>query len=119
MHGFAEGQPTAVVMLDKERTIGHSFGAINRVREKLGGTDMDPTSDADITQKIPVWIWACLPEADRKELSPERVADLIHRGNQQSVIDAFVQLVKESAADEPANPTVAGADTPPAMVAVA
>lgn len=113
--GFAEGQPTAEVFLDKPRTIGHSFGAVNRVRKLLGTTDLDVSKPGELTEKIPVWIWAFLPESDRKELSVERVADLIHRGNEEAVVSAFVSLVKESSPEaDPANPTAAGAETQPA-----
>lgn len=117
MGGFAEGQPTAVVMLDRERTIGHSFGAINRALGILGTADLQLESSAEIARKLPAWIWACLPEADRNELSPERVADLIHRKNQDAIVAAFVSIAADSASVTPedaANPTTAGAETPPA-----
>lgn len=112
-NGFAEGQPTATVFLDRERTIGHSFGATNRALAILGTADFKLESNADIAKKLPVWIWACLPEADRKELTHEQVADLIHRKNQDAIVAAFVAIAADSAAD-PENPTPAGAETQPA-----
>lgn len=118
--GFAEGQPTAVVMLDRERTIGHSFGAINRALGILGTAELKLESSAEIARKLPVWIWACLPEADRKELSPDQVADLIHRKNQDAIVAAFVSIATDSASlpgEDGANPTTAGAETQPAASA--
>lgn len=114
-NGFAEGQPTATIFLDRERTIGHSFGATNRALAILGTADFKSESQADIAKKLPVWIWACLPEADRAELTPERVADLIHRKNLAAVLAAFVSVAVDSAeGDGQANPTLAGAETLPA-----
>lgn len=109
MADFAEGQPTAVVPLDKPRTIGFSLGAMRRVRDQLGTLEYDPDSP-DALLALPAYVWACLSSADRAELSVAQVEDMIHPGNMAEVSETLGVILRASSPD--AKPTVAGPAKP-------
>lgn len=93
---FATGTPTVVVALDKERTLGFTLGAMQRIQERLGKNAFSEGETADQMLALPAYVWACLPAADRLELNVEAVADLIHPGNMKAVSDAIAEIFNRS-----------------------
>lgn len=89
-----ENAPRATVLLDRPREIRFTLGALRRVREQAGQmptTDAaaDATAGAVFLETLPVYLWAMLGPQDRKELSVEAVADLLHPGNLAQATAAF------------------------------
>lgn len=94
---FATGTPTVTVELDKERTLGFTLGAMQRIQERLGkGAFTEEGAATDQMLALPVYVWACLPAADRKEISVDEVGDLIHPGNMKAVSDAIAEIFNRS-----------------------
>lgn len=94
---FATGTPTVEIELDKPRRLAFTLGAMQRIQERLGKTAFSPAADdADHLQSLPVYVWACLPAQDRKEIDVEEVADLLHPGNMAAVSEAIAGLFLSS-----------------------
>lgn len=89
---FATGTPTVTVKLDKDRTLGFTLGAMERVQSKLGKAAFSGESETEELTALPVYVWACLSKADREELALEDVKELLHPGNMQAVSEAIGDL---------------------------
>jgi hypothetical protein len=112
---FLEGTPTAVLQLDKPRTLGFTMGAMRRIKDKVGSLEIPVGADGKIPldralEIMPTWIWACLEAPDRAEISVEQLEDMLHPGNLPQLTEAIVSLFKASSpeASTEAGPTQAG-----------
>lgn len=106
MGGFAEGTPIVTIQLDAPRELGFTLGALRRVREKLGTLEVD-LEKPEGSMALPTYIWACLPAADRKDLSIEQIEDMIHPGNMGAIAEALGRLFRASSPEPKPNPTEA------------
>lgn len=112
---FLEGTPTAVLQLDKPRTLGFTMGAMRRIKERLGTLDMPIGTDGKIPldkalDLMPTWIWACMDAPDREEVTVEQLEEMMHPGNLQAISESIVGLFRASnpEASKEAGPTQAG-----------
>lgn len=81
MSGFAEGTPTRTIDLNgKPHTLGWTLGAMRRARE-LGVLGVDAEDGIALMLALPEFVWACLLEEDREELSVAQIGELINPTN--------------------------------------
>lgn len=109
---FPRNVPTAVVELDKPRTIALTLDALNRLEELTGQPIMQIGLDSDnIVKKLDIWIWASLDDEDRAEISASEIRQMIHLGNIARIATAVSSLITDSLPDakegkeEPAPPS--------------
>lgn len=109
---FPRNVPTAVVELDKPRTIALTLDALNRLEELTGQPIMQIGLDSDnIVKKLDIWIWASLGDEDRAEISASEIRQMIHLGNIARIATAVSSLITDSLPDakegktEPAPPS--------------
>lgn len=109
---FPKNVPTAVVQLDKPRTIALTLDALNRLEELTGQPLMEIGLDpAQIVKKLDAWIWSGLDDADRAEISAAEIRKIIHLGNLTQMLSVVSSLVTASLPDakegkiEPAPPS--------------
>lgn len=87
---FAEGTPTITVQLGrKDYTLGWTWGAKRRVKERL--RPEDPFED-----NIAVVLWAAMDKESREAISVEEIEELVHPGNEAEVVEKFSELFKKS-----------------------
>lgn len=105
---FPRNVPTAIVQLDKPRTIALTLDALYRLEEITGQPLMGLELDAkEIVKIIDAWVWAGLDDADRAEISRTEVRQMIHIGNLSKVMIAVTSLINASLPENPegkANP---------------
>lgn len=99
-NGFTEGTPTVTINLDKPRTLAFTLGAMRRAQE-LGVLSVDVTDGTALMLAMPQYVWACLSNADRKELSVDEIAELMNPNNVQSISAALGELFKVSLPENP------------------
>lgn len=95
MGGFAEGTPTATIQLDKPRELGFTLGAMRRAKE-LGVLNVDADDATGMMLALPEYVWACLDEADRSELTVEGIGELMNPLNMQDIAVAVGGLFRAS-----------------------
>lgn len=89
--GFAEGTPTVTITLDKPRTLGFTLGAMRRCRE-LGVLKLDVQDETAFMLALPEYVWSCLPEQDRGELTVESIGEMINPLNMADIAEAVGEL---------------------------
>ena len=111
---FAEGTPTASVTLDKPRELAFTIGAMRRAKE-LGVLAVNVEDPTALMLAMPEYVWACLSDKDRKELSVEAIAELISPHNIVGVTEAIGSLFKSSMPEDTSgNAQPAAVETPTA-----
>lgn len=95
MPGFAEGTPTVTVQLDKPRELGFTIGAMRRANE-LGVLSVDANDNTAMMLVMPEYIWVCLSDEGREELSVKQIAELLHPQNIKAAMVAIGELFKAS-----------------------
>lgn len=103
MAEFSEGTPTVTIDLDKPRTLAFTIGAMRRARQ-LGVLDKDATSEVEFMLALPEYVWACLPEVDRGELSVAQIGELIHPRNVAPIASKVGELLRASVPDPNVDP---------------
>lgn len=94
---FPKNVPTAVVQLDKPRTIALTLDALNRLEELTGTPVMEIGMDAgQIVKKLDAWIWSGLDDADREEISAADIRKMIHLGNMMQMLNVVSSLITAS-----------------------
>jgi hypothetical protein len=89
---FAEGTPTVDITLDgKDYTLGYTLGAIGRARE-LGVEKIDVTDSIAFMLALPSFVWVCLDESGREELSVKQIAELVNPLNVGTVAEKIGEL---------------------------
>lgn len=103
---FPRNVPTAIVELDKPRTIALTLDALNRLEEITGQPLMALELDAkEIVKLIDAWLWAGLDDADRAEISRSDIRQMIHLGNLSKVMIAVTSLITASLPENPEGKT--------------
>lgn len=100
MSGFPEGTPTVTIDLGGPRELGFTLGAMRRAKEELGTLEIDEKDNEAMLLKVPAYVWACMTPKDRKELTVEAVADMIHPLNMKVITEAVTTLFKASQPDD-------------------
>lgn len=95
MSGFAEGTPTVEITLDKPRTLGFTLGAMRRAKE-LGVLNADPSDEVGFMLAMPEYVWACLSEEGRAELSVAQIGELMNPLNIKAIGKAVGELFSAS-----------------------
>jgi hypothetical protein len=96
MTGFAEGTPTATVELGgKSYTLGFTLGAMRRAKE-LGVLHNNAESSTDMMLALPEYVWSCLSEEGRTELSVAQISELMNPSNVEAIAEAVGELFKAS-----------------------
>lgn len=89
---FQEGTPTATVTLGgKVYTLGFTLGALRRCKE-LGVLKLDVTDETAFMLALPEYVWACLPETQRGELSVDQIGEMMNSTNMTEVAEAVGNL---------------------------
>lgn len=89
---FAEGTPTAEVTLaGKVYTLGFTLGALRRCRE-LGVLKLDVQDQTAFMLALPEYVWACLSEIERGELTVDGIGELMNSTNMAEIADAVGKL---------------------------
>lgn len=95
MSGFAEGTPTVEVTLDRPRTLGFTLGAMRRAKE-LGVLNVDAQDEVAMMLAMPEYVWACLSEDGRTELSVNAIAELMNPLNSTEIATQLRELFMAS-----------------------
>lgn len=96
MSGFAEGTPTATIELaGKSHTLGYTLGAMKRAQD-LGVLKIDMDDDVAFLLALPEYVWSCLDEEGRKDLSVELIRELMNPLNSRSIAQGMIDLFKAS-----------------------
>jgi hypothetical protein len=93
---FAEGTPTAEIQLGgKSYTLGYTLGAMQRAKD-LGVLKIDMEDDTAFMLALPAYVWSCLNEEGRNELSVEQLGELMNPLNARAVAEAMIALFTAS-----------------------
>lgn len=88
--------PSVKVTVDRERTMCMTWGS-NIAFEKATGLKMSRLDVKALGMyELAALVWSALLKDD-PTLTIEQVADMIHPGNQQDVLDAFTRLQEANA----------------------
>lgn len=106
--------PRRVLELDRPRTIALTLGALRRIKEVTGSSDVALSED-EVFDRAPALIWAALVDSDREDVTPDDVEGMLHAGNLAAVVGALSELAAqrdakgaEGNAAVPAPPKVKG-----------
>ena len=93
---FAEGTPTQLIEMGGNLyELGFTIGAMKRA-QKLGVLNVDASDATAMMLALPQYIWACMNEEGRKELSVEAIEELLNPNNIKVIAEAIGELFKES-----------------------
>jgi hypothetical protein len=96
MGGFAEGTPTAAIELNgKPYTLGFTLGAMRRAQE-LGVLEVNAEDATAMMLALPEFVWSCLDEDSRKELSVEQISEMMSPLNTPEIAGKVGELFKVS-----------------------
>lgn len=79
----------------KPYTLGFTIGAMRRAQE-LGVLQVDVSDGTAFMLAMPGYVWACLPEEAREELSVKAIDELINPNNIKPISDAVGELFRLS-----------------------
>lgn len=117
MRSFAEGTPTVEVTLaGKAYTLGFTIGAMRRAQE-LGVLNINVEDGTAFMLAMPAYVWSCLTEDARRELSVSDIEELINPTNVRPVVEAVGKLFRASMPEEEGasgNASPAAVETPTA-----
>lgn len=85
---LAANVPTAVVELDRPRTVAFTIGAMRRFKEEAGYSVTKGVEPEDIGRLL----WATLVDEDRGDISVDAVESLLHTGNIEAVGEILSSL---------------------------
>ncbi len=108
----APNLPTAVVPLDRPRTLAFTLGAMHRIQEITGKpiAQLQELSESELLTSIHEYVWAMLVNEDREGLTPADIAEMLWPGNLQEVVEGFSGLLERSTPG--AGPGVPGTGNP-------
>lgn len=93
---FSEGTPSvSVTLAGKLWQLGYTLGAMKRAKD-LGVLDVDMTDNTAFILALPEFVWACLDESGRTELSVEAIRELLNPLNAKEITRAMVDLFEAS-----------------------
>jgi len=93
---FAEGTPTVDITLGgKDYTLGYTIGAMKRAKE-LNVLDIDTADSVAFMLALPAFVWACMDEEARKELSVSAIEELTNPLNIHDISTAVGELFSAS-----------------------
>lgn len=94
--GFAEGTPTATISLGgKSYDLGFTIGAMRRSRA-LGVLNVDATDNVSFMLALPEYVWACLDDEGRKDLSVAQISELMNPANVNEIAGAVGEIFRAS-----------------------
>lgn len=99
MSGFAEGTPTVTITLDKPRVLGFTLGTIRRAKE-LGVLNVNASDETALMLALPEYVWCCMDDQGRKDLSVAAIGELLHPFNVKEVAKQVGDLFKASVPKE-------------------
>ena len=100
---FAEGTPTATVRLGgKSYELGFTLGAMKRAKE-LGVLTLDTSDQSAMMLALPEYVWSCLTEEDRRDLTVAQINELINPSNVAKIAEAVGELFRASLPAESAS----------------
>jgi hypothetical protein len=95
-NGFAEGVPTVTIELGgKSYPIGFTMGSMKRAQD-LGVLKVNVEDATAMMLALPEYVWACLNEEGRKELSVDAIRELISPTNLEAITEKISELFKAS-----------------------
>lgn len=104
MSGFAEGTPTVEIQLGgKSYTLGFTLGSMRRAKE-LNVLTLDASDETALMLGMPAYVWACLSEETRRELSVEAIGELMNPSNMKAIALKVGELFKASVPKEDSDP---------------
>lgn len=98
-NGFTDGTPTATIELDKPRVVAFTLGAMRRAK-KLGVLHVDAEDPTALMLAMPEYVWACLSDKDRHELTVDAIAELMSPRNVHEIAEAIGDLFRASMPEE-------------------
>jgi hypothetical protein len=104
--GFALGVPTTTIELDKPRVLGFTMGSMKRAQD-LGVLNVNAEDPTAMMLALPEFVWACLDEEGREELSVEAIRELMSPHNMLSIAEKMSNLFKASVPEGNASPAAA------------
>lgn len=114
MSGFAEGTPTETIELGgKSYTLGFTLGAMRRAKD-LGVLHRNAENETDLMLALPEYVWSCLSEEGRAELSVAKISELMNPVNVAVIAEAVGQLFTASVPKPDPNAQPAAATEPTA-----
>lgn len=109
MAGFAEGTPTATIELNgKVYTLGFTIGAMKRA-QALGVLEVNAEDGPAMMLALPEFVWSCLDEDGRNELTVAQISELMHPLNTPGIAEKVGNLFKVSVPSPDPNASPAAA----------
>lgn len=83
------------IQLDKPRALGFTLGAMRRAKE-LGVLDTNAEDATAMMLALPEYVWACLDEEGRNDLTVKAIAELMNPINTPVIARKVGELFKAS-----------------------
>lgn len=95
--GVPLGVPRGTVVLDRPRAVTLQLDALLRLTEALGVPLHElEASPPQMAPVLDAWVWACLTDDDRADVTREEIRAMLHLGNMGDCIQEIIRVASLS-----------------------